>query len=95
MTESLQITIEASRRTETGKSYTNKLRRAGKVPAVLLDKGKSSFIEMDPKYLSKAWKSGERKFNLVLDGKTALVKIHELQVDPVRRHCLHVDLMYV
>ncbi len=95
MTDTTQITIESARRTETGKSYTRKLRKAGKVPAVLLDKGKSSLIELDPKQLPKAWKSNDRKFNLVLDGKTSLVKIQELQVDPVKRHCLHVDLMFV
>lgn len=90
-----QITIEAKSRTETGKSYTRKLRKAGKVPAVLLDKGKSSLLELDPKLLSKAWKNNDRKFSMVLDGKTTTVKIQELQIDPVKRHCLHVDLMSV
>lgn len=89
------ITIEAALRTGTGKSYTNKLRRAGKVPAVLLEKGKSTLLELDPKQLPKAWKSNERKFNLVLNGKTSAVKIQELQVDPVKRYCVHVDLMHV
>lgn len=93
--ETTQLTIQATTRTGTGKSYTHKLRRAGKVPAVLLEKGKSTLLELDPKYLSKAWKSGERKFNLDFNGKTATVKIHELQVDPVKRTCVHVDLMYV
>ncbi len=93
MTESTQITIEVSRRTGTGKSYTNKLRRAGKVPAVLLEKGKSTLLELDPKLLPKAWKNNDRKFSMVLDGKTTNVKIQELQVDPVKRYCVHVDLM--
>lgn len=93
MSDTIQITIEAALRTGTGKSYTHKLRRAGKVPAVFLDKGKSTLLELDPKQLPKAWKSGGRKFNMVLDGKTTLVKIQELQVDPVRRTCVHVDLM--
>lgn len=90
-----QLTIEATIRTGTGKSYTHKLRAAGKVPAVLLEKGKSTLLELDPKLLSKAWKNNDRKFNMVLDGKTTTVKIQELQVDPVKRHCLHVDLMSV
>ena len=95
MDDTVQITIEASTRVGTGKSYTRKLRRAGKVPAVLLEKGKSTLLELDPKLLSKAWKSNERKFNMVFEGKTTLVKIHELQVDPVKRHCVHLDLMKV
>lgn len=90
-----QLTIEATKRTGTGKSYTRKLRTAGKVPAVLLEKGKSTLLELDPKLLSKAWKNNDRKFSMVLDGKTTVVKIQELQIDPVKRHCLHVDLMSV
>ena len=90
-----QLTIEATKRTGTGKSYTHKLRAAGKVPAVLLEKGKSTLLELDPKLLSKAWKNNDRKFSLVFEGKTATVKIQELQIDPVKRHCLHVDLMHV
>ncbi len=95
MSENIEVTIEAVGRTGTGKSYTHKLRRAGKVPGVLLEKGKSTLLELDPKLISKAWKSGDRKFNLVFNGKTSPVKIHELQIDPVKRYCVHVDLMYV
>jgi len=93
MSEQTTVTIEAQLRTGSGKSYTNKLRRAGKIPAVLLETGKATNLEMDPKLLPKAWKFGGRKFNMVLDGKTIPVKIQELQVDPVKRHALHVDLM--
>ena len=90
-----EVTIEAARRTGTGKSYTRKLRAAGKVPAVMLDKGNSTLLELDPKLLPKAWKLGERKFKMVLDGKTTVVRIQELQVHPVRRTAVHVDLMNV
>ena len=93
MSETIEVSIEASRRTGTGKSYTRKLRAGGKVPAVLLDNGSSTLLELDPKLLPKAWKSGGRKFNMVLDGKTTLVKIQELQIHPVRRTAVHVDLM--
>lgn len=93
MSEQTSVTIEAQLRTGSGKSYTNKLRRAGKIPAVLLETGKATNLELDPKLLPKAWKFGGRKFNMVLDGKTIPVKIQELQVDPVKRHALHVDLM--
>ena len=93
MSEPINVTIEAALRTGTGKSYTNKLRRAGKIPAVLLENGKSTILELDPKLLSKAWKTGGRKFDMVLEGKTVAVKIQELQLDPVKRVALHVDLM--
>lgn len=89
----VNVTIEAALRTGTGKSYTRKLRTSGKIPAVLLENGKSTILELDPKLLPKAWKSGGRQFNMVLEGKTVAVKIQELQVDPVKRTALHVDLM--
>ena len=90
-----EVTIEASRRTGTGKSYTRKLRAAGKIPAILLDKGNNTLLELDPKYLPKAWKFGDRKFKMLFEGKTALVRIQELQVHPVRRSAVHVDLITV
>lgn len=93
MSESIDVTIEAALRTGTGKSYTHKLRRAGKIPAVLLEQGKATTLELDPKLLPKAWKNGGRKFNMVLEGKTIPVKIQELQLHPVKRVALHVDLM--
>ena len=95
MSTPVSVTIEATLRTGSGKSYNNKLRRAGKIPAVLLEKGKSTSLELDPKLISKSWKSGDRKFTMSLNGKESLVKIHELQIDPVKRHWLHVDLVKV
>lgn len=88
-----QITIEATTRTGTGKSYTRKLRKQGKVPGVILDKGKTTLIEFDPKLLHKAYQS-EKTFALTLNGTEKTVRIHELHVDPVSRAPLHVDLMY-
>lgn len=86
------VTIEASVRTSTGKSYTRKLRAKGMVPGNLMQGGKSTSIEFNPKDLSTAIKSG-RKFNLVLSGKTIPVQIKELAVGAVKRELLHVDLM--
>lgn len=94
MSENTLVTIEAVKRTETGKSYTRKLRQKGMIPANLMDGGKSTMLELNPKLLSKAWKS-TKTFNLTLEGKTKTVKIHELQINVVNRQALHVDLMYV
>lgn len=89
------VTIEATPRTGTGKSYTRKLRAAGKIPAILNGKGTSQMLELDPKLLSKAWKSEGHIFNLTIGGATKAAKITELQIDPVRRLPLHIDLSYV
>lgn len=86
------VVIEGKPRTETGKSFTRKLRKAGRVPGVLNSKGKSTLLDIDPKWLSKAWRDGGRQFHLDFQGQRSLVKIVELQIDPVKRLALHVDL---
>ena len=93
MSESL-ISIEAHERKESGKSYARKLRKAGKIPANLMEKGKSTLLELDPKWLHRAYQ-GERKFELVLNGVSRLVRIQEVQVHAVKRFPIHVDLMPV
>lgn len=92
MSDSL-LSIEASVRTDSGKTYARKLRKAGKIPAVLLDKGKATLLVLEPKWLHKAYKDG-KQFNLVLNGESKLVKIQEVQIDALKRSPLHVDLMY-
>lgn len=87
------VTIEAVKRQNGGKTAVRKLRRAGRIPAVLNHQGKSTLLEFDPKLLSKAWKA-DRQFDLAFEGQTRRVKITELQLDPVKRLALHVDLAY-
>lgn len=85
------VTIEGFAREGRGKSYTRKARKAGRVPGVLNCKGKSLVLEIEPKLLSKAWQN-DRQFNLSMNGVTKKVKITELQLHPVKRVALHVDL---
>jgi ribosomal protein L25 (general stress protein Ctc) len=85
------VTIAATTRTVSGKGNCRKLRAAGQVPAVLNTGGKSTLLALDPKLLSKAWQGG-KKFVLDLGGQKSNVKITELQIHPVRRLPLHVDL---
>ena len=87
------LTIEGNIRTTKGKEANRKLRRAGKIPAVLLEKGKATSLELNPKLLPKAYKSG-KKFLLSLNGTTRPVIVQELQIDRVKRLPLHVDLLY-
>ena len=90
------VTIEATTRQDLGKGACRRIRAAGDLPANVIDKasGNKNIILKDPKFLSKAWQNG-KTFNLVLDGDTKQVTIKELQLHPVKRAALHVDLMYV
>tara|TARA_Y100001970_G_C13457172_1_gene473284 strand:- start:83 stop:367 length:285 start_codon:yes stop_codon:yes gene_type:complete len=94
MSDSQMITIEGNLRQQRKKSYCRSLRLAGKIPANILGKSESTPIELDSKWLSKAWQSG-RKFNLKLGEDLRPVKIQELQVHATSRKALHVDLMYI
>lgn len=88
-----QITIEAALRKETGKQYAKKLRKQGKIPANLMTKGQAKSIELDPKWLGRAYSQG-KTFELTLEGETKTVKIHEVCIHPTKRTALHVDLVY-
>lgn len=87
------LTIEATKREETGKSAVRKIRARGNIPANLIGKGKAVSLELNPKLLSKAYKAG-KKFNLTFNGETKPVEMKEVQVHRVKRQPLHVDLMY-
>ena len=87
-------TIEAETRQATGKGVARKLRRADKIPAVIVSPGKpSTSISLNPRLLGKVWGSSRRRFTLALDGKNLPAKLHAVQVDPVRRVPLHADIM--
>jgi ribosomal protein L25 (general stress protein Ctc) len=95
MTDNTLLTIEGFERTLTGKSANRKLRKAGRLPAVLLDSGKSTLLEINPKLLGKAYKSHDKKFNLEFKGQVKTVRVQELHIDSIKRTPLHIDLMYV
>ncbi|MCB9228772.1 MAG: hypothetical protein H6618_04095 [Deltaproteobacteria bacterium] len=92
MSEEL-VKIDGRLRSVAGKGHCRRLRAEGKIPGNILEKSKSTLIEIDGKLLSKAWKSGKR-FSLNLNGQERVVKIQELQINPVKRTAFHVDLMY-
>ena len=86
------ITIEASTREQTGKSFNRRLRKEGQVPANLVEKAKSTPLSINGKWISKVWQSG-KVFNLDLNGTKRQVKIQDLQIDAVKRTLIHLDLM--
>lgn len=93
-TDGNEITIEGKMRAKTGKGNNRKLRATGMIPANLMAAGKATSIEINPKWLSKAWQGG-KTFTLDLEGKQQQVTIKELHIHPVKRLALHVDLMPV
>lgn len=87
------VVIEAALREQTGKSYARKLRRAAKIPAVVIGEGKSVAIELNPKPLAKVWQT-DKRFILDLAGEQRPALLKDVQIDAVKRTLLHADIMY-
>ena len=96
MAQNLSLTIE--RRDGGGSTKAHSLRRTGKVPGVLYGHGSSESIAVESRALSDLLHHGGRTglIELKLGGKkldTALVR--EVQIDPVSRKPIHIDLQRV
>jgi large subunit ribosomal protein L25 len=91
------ISITATKRVVTGKPV-NKIRNAGQLPAVLYGyKTENQQIQVDEREFAKALKSaGETTIiNLVVEGKTQPVLIHDIQRHYLNDNIIHVDFYAV
>jgi large subunit ribosomal protein L25 len=99
MIQNLVVDVES--RTAQGKNAARRLRRAGRVPAILYGLDRPPFpIAVDPKRIDEVLRSESGKntiFNLSLAGqdKTRAVMIKDLQRDPVSGAMVHVDFVRV
>lgn len=93
-----EVRISAEPRTEFGKGGARRVRRAGKLPAVLYGHG------TDPRHISLVSREFEHALrtdginvllNLQIDGSSELALPKSVQRDPVRGVIEHVDLLLV
>ena len=97
----MEITkIEASSRTQTGKSPAARLRREGKIPAVAYGKElPSTMLAISPKALLSTLKSAHGKNSVIelgLDNQTKLtVLVRDYTYHPVSRELTHVDFIQI
>lgn len=94
-----QHTLWVEPRQQTGKGVNRKIRKSGKLPAVLYGMGKSQPVVVEPNVIYKNL-LGEEGRNRVykiesgaLQGKNILIK--DWQVDPLSRKLVHVDLLEI
>ncbi len=93
MSESLLI---AEAREGKGKSVARRIRRAGRVPAVIYGEVKQPLnIAVDAHDLQMKLREKVSLFNISLDGKEHPVIIREIQFHPVKSNVLHVDFLQV
>lgn len=97
-----EITLEAKRRTLTGKEKAKKLRKKGLIPAVVYGPGDEPLpLEINAQSLNSILRAGKGEnviITLNIDDDRAQQKkvlIREIQQDPVEGNILHVDFQHV
>jgi large subunit ribosomal protein L25 len=97
--EAQTLTIESRVAGETGKGAARRLRARGLVPAVFYGPGApAASIAISPKALAQALGTAHRRnalLTLEVSGQRHYAMVKELQVHPVTRATLHVDLYKV
>lgn len=88
--------LVAEARSDFGKGAARRLRRDGKIPAVVYGHGLAPIhIALDAHTLRLSLRKKVTSLEIVLNGKTETVAPRDLQIDPVSRGIEHVDLVYV
>jgi large subunit ribosomal protein L25 len=87
--------LNATPRTDTGKSVARKLRASGQVPGVIYGHGREpqslAINARDLERLAERVRLTSTVIELALDGRTARTLVRELQRDPIRRSVIHID----
>jgi large subunit ribosomal protein L25 len=93
-------TIEAEPREDFGKNASRRMRRKGRIPAIVYGGGGQAIpVAVDPKELAQILysESGHNTlFTIEIQGRApARVMLRDWQVEPVRGDLLHVDMVRV
>jgi large subunit ribosomal protein L25 len=91
-----QNTLEAQPRTPGTKNDARRVRRQGKVPAVVYGAGKQALpVSVDPRQVSRILHSQtghNTVFDLTVDGDRTKAMIVDWQYEPIKGALLHIDL---
>lgn len=100
-----QRELEVDLRMDKGKGAANRIRREGRIPAVLYGRGMETYsVSLNPEELKKILTSGARENTLIglrIKGEGSekvghkVVMLKDLQVHPTKRKYLHADFYAV
>jgi large subunit ribosomal protein L25 len=89
-------TLEAQPRTSGNKNEARRVRRGGKIPAVVYGAGQDSMsVAVDPRQVTRILNSetGHNTiFDLALDGSKTKAMIVDWQYEPIKGKLLHIDV---
>src|SRR6201997_2550883 len=89
-------TLEAQPRSAGNKNEARRVRRGGKIPAVVYGAGKDSLpVSVDPRQVTRILSSetGHNTiFDLALDGSKSKAMIVDWQYEPIKGKLLHIDV---
>lgn len=95
----METVVEAQPREANGKNVARRLRKSGKVPAVVYGAGKPPLsVSVDPKQIARILHSeaGHNTiFDLQVDGERTKAMIVEWQYEPIKGSLLHLDLQRI
>src|SRR5438445_13162813 len=88
--------LEAEPRTAGNKNEARRVRRGGKIPAVLYGAGKDALaLSLDPRQVSRILRSEtgyNTVFELELEGNRTKAMIVDWQYEPIKDALLHIEL---
>jgi large subunit ribosomal protein L25 len=91
-----QNSLEAQPRTPGTKNDARRVRKQGKVPAVVYGAGKDAMpVSVDPRQVSRILHSAtghNTVFDLALDGERTKAMIVDWQYEPIKGSLLHIDV---
>ncbi len=88
--------LVAEARTDFGKGAARRMRREGRVPAVVYGHGTAPVhVHIDAHELTLTLRKRAASIEVVIGGKTEIVAPRDIQIDPVRRFVEHVDLVLI
>jgi large subunit ribosomal protein L25 len=91
-----QNVLEAQPREAGTKNHARRVRREGKIPAVVYGAGKDAMpVTVDPRHVLRILRSDSGHntiFDLAMNGAQTKAMIVDWQYEPIKGHLLHIDL---
>jgi large subunit ribosomal protein L25 len=90
------LTLEAKTREHTGSKASARVRKDGRIPAVVYGHGQDPVaISLDAHDFVEGLHHGHRLMDVTIGGKSQKMLVKDLQYDHLGRDILHVDLMRI